>query len=323
MSRMIFGRIIAIVPVLFGVSVVIFMLMHLAPGDVTQVLLGPMASETAKAELRAALGLDRPLPIQYLTWLSHMLQGDFGVSIANKRQVSDVVFPKLWNTAILGIASAFLAYAVGLIVGIFAAARARSPMDWISMGATVLLGSTPPFWLGLILVLLFSLTWKLFPATGMKTLSGDGGALDVLRHLVLPAIATAAYPAAIVTRMVRSSVLDVLAQNYIRVGRAKGIPRQTLLHRHALRNAMPPIATICGLQLGYLLSGTLFTEVVFAWPGLGQQLYTAIIARDVPTVQAAVLLIATIFVVINLLVDLLNIWLDPRLRFASHAGAVR
>jgi len=320
MSRMVFGRVLAIVPVLFGVSIVIFFLMHMAPGDVTQVLLGPMASEAAKAELRVALGLDRPLPVQYLAWLGNMLQGDFGISIANKRQVADVVFPKLWNTAILGIASALLAYAVGLVVGIFAAARARSPMDWVSMGVTVLVGSTPPFWLGLIVVLLFSLTWRLFPATGMESLSGDGGVVDVLHHLVLPAIVTAAYPAAIVTRMVRSSVLDVLAQNYIRVGRAKGIPRRVLLRRHALRNAMPPIATICGLQLGYLLSGALFTEVVFAWPGLGQQLYTAIIARDIPTVQASVLLIATIFVVINLLVDLLNIRLDPRLRFASHEG---
>lgn len=321
MSRIVFGRIVTIVPVLFGVSIVIFLLMHLAPGDVTQVLLGPMASEAAKAELREALGLDRPLPVQYLSWLSNMLQGDFGISIANKRQVAEVVLPKLWNTAVLGLASAFLAFAVGLTIGVFAAARARSPLDWFSMGATVLIGSTPPFWLGLILVFLFSLTWRIFPATGMESLSGDGGVLDVLHHLVLPAIATAAYPAAIVTRMVRSSVLDVLAQNYIRVGRAKGIPRRLLLRRHALRNAMPPIATICGLQLGYLLSGALFTEVVFAWPGLGQQLYASIIARDIPTVQAAVLLIAAVFVVINLLTDLLNIYLDPRLRFADGGSA--
>ncbi len=321
MSLIVVNRVVMIIPVLFGVSVVIFLLMHLAPGDVTQVLLGPMASEAAKAQLRIALGLDRPLPIQYLLWLNNVLHGDFGVSIANKRQVSEVVLPKLWNTAILGIASALIAYIVGLVVGIFAAARARSPLDWISMGATVLIGSTPPFWLGLILVLFFSLTWRLFPATGMENLTGNGGIPDLLHHLVLPAIATAAYPAAIVTRMVRSSVLDVLSQNYIKVGRAKGIPRALLLRKHALRNAMPPIATICGLQLGYLLSGSLFTEVVFAWPGLGNQLYNAIIARDIPTVQAAVLLIAGIFVVINLLVDLLNVYLDPRLRFSESIRA--
>jgi ABC-type dipeptide/oligopeptide/nickel transport system permease component len=317
MGLIVLGRVATIVPVLLGVSIVIFLLMHLAPGDVTQVLLGPMASEAAKQELRAALGLDQPLPVQYLNWLGHVVQGDFGVSIANKREVSDIVFPKLFNTAVLGVAAALLACVTGFLVGVFAAARAHSPGDWISMGVTLVVGSTPPFWLGLLLVLLFALTWRWFPATGMQSIAGDGGVADVLHHLVLPAVATAAYPAAIVTRMVRASMLEILEQTYIKVARAKGMPRRTILRKHALRNAMPPIATICGLQLGYLLSGALFTEVVFAWPGLGNQLYYAIIARDIPTVQAAVLLIALIFVLVNLAVDLLNAYLDPKIRFAA------
>jgi peptide/nickel transport system permease protein len=317
MGLLVIGRLATVVPVLFGVSVVIFLLMHLAPGDVTQVLLGPMASEAAKQELRTALGLDQPLPVQYLRWLGHMVQGDFGTSIANKRAVVDVVFPKLLNTAILGVAAALLACTIGFLVGVFTAARAQTPSDWVTMGVTLVVGSTPPFWLGLLLVFLFSLTWRWFPATGMQSITGDGGVLDVLRHLVLPAVATAAYPAAIVTRMVRASMREILDQTYIKVARAKGIPRRLILRKHAMRNALPPIATICGLQLGYLLSGALFTEVVFAWPGLGNQLYYAIIARDIPTVQAAVLLIALIFVLVNLAVDLLNAYLDPRIRAAA------
>lgn len=314
MLRQIITRLLATVPILFGISVFVFFLMHLAPGDVTDALLGPMATENAKAKLREAMGLDRPLVVQYASWIGNILQGDFGVSVHTKRLVSDVVLPRFANTVILALGSLVLALSVGFFIGMFAAARSFSAFDRISMSITLVIGSTPPYWLALILVLAFALELRWFPATGMTSITGDGGVLDVIHHLVLPAIATAAAPAAIITRMVRSSMLEVLNQNYIRVARAKGIAWRVILWRHALRNALPPIATISGLQLGFLLGGALFTEVVFAWPGLGNQLYYSIVARDVPVVQAAVLVIALAFVLVNLAIDILNAFLDPRLR---------
>ncbi len=314
MLRQIITRLLATVPILFGISVFVFFLMHLAPGDVTDALLGPMATENAKAKLREAMGLDRPLVVQYASWIGNILQGDFGVSVHTKRLVSEVVLPRFANTVILALGSLVLALSVGFFIGMFAAARSFSAFDRISMSITLVIGSTPPYWLALILVLAFALELRWFPATGMTSITGDGGVLDIIHHLVLPAIATAAAPAAIITRMVRSSMLEVLNQNYIRVARAKGIAWRVILWRHALRNALPPIATISGLQLGFLLGGALFTEVVFAWPGLGNQLYYSIVARDVPVVQAAVLVIALAFVLVNLAIDILNAFLDPRLR---------
>jgi peptide/nickel transport system permease protein len=314
MSRQIATRLLAVLPILFGVSVFIFLLMHLAPGDVTDALLGPMATEEAKQQLRQALGLDRPIFVQYLTWLGHILQGDFGTSVTTQHAVADVVVPRFLNTIVLALASLAIALSIGFFVGMFAAAKSFSTFDRVSMSLTLVVGSTPPYWLALLLVLGFALQFRWFPATGMTSLMGDGGILDVARHLVLPAIATAAAPAAIITRMVRSSMLEVLGQGYIRVARARGVSRRSILWKHALRNALPPIATITGLQLGFLLGGALFTEVVFAWPGLGNQLYYSIVARDVPVVQAAVMIIALSFVLVNLAIDVLNAFLDPRVR---------
>ncbi len=312
--RQIVTRLAAVVPILFGVSVFIFLLMHLAPGDVTDALLGPMATGEAKEKLRKAMGLDRPLVVQYLTWMGHILQGDFGVSVHTKRLVSEMVLPRFSNTVVLAVASLMIALLIGFFVGMFAAAKSYSTFDRISMSLTLVVGSMPPYWLALLLVLMFALEFRWFPATGMTSILGDGGVMDVAHHLVLPAIATAAAPAAIITRMVRSSMLEVLNQGYIRVARAKGVSRHNILWKHALRNALPPIATISGLQLGFLLGGALFTEVVFAWPGLGNQLYYSIVARDVPVVQAAVLVIALAFVLVNLVIDVLNAYLDPRVR---------
>lgn len=314
MGRQIITRLAAVIPILFGVSVFVFLLMHLAPGDVTDALLGPMATEEAKEKLRAAMGLDRPLVVQYLKWMGAILQGDFGVSVHTKRLVSEMVLPRFYNTVVLALGSLVIALSVGFFVGMFSAAKSFSTFDRISMSVTVVVGSTPPYWLALILVMVFALNWRVFPATGMVSITGDGGVVDIAHHLVLPAIATAAAPAAIITRMVRSSMLEVLGQGYIRVARAKGIGARAILWKHALRNALPPIATISGLQLGFLLGGALFTEVVFAWPGLGNQLYYSIVARDVPVVQAAVLVIALSFVLVNLAIDILNAYLDPRVR---------
>jgi len=224
------------------------------------------------------------------------------------------VLPRFGNTVVLTLASLLIALTVGFFVGMYAAAKSYSIFDRVSMSLTLVIGSMPPYWLALLLVLMFSLKFRWFPATGMTNILGDGGIMDIARHLVLPAIATAAAPTAIITRMVRSSMLEVLNQGYIRVARAKGVSRRAILWKHALRNALPPIATISGLQLGFLLGGALFTEVIFAWPGLGNQLYYSIVARDVVVVQAAVLVIALAFVLVNLAIDILNAYLDPRVR---------
>lgn len=321
MLRFITGRLVTTIPVLFGVSIIVFLLAHLAPGDVTTILAGPFATEAVREQLRISFGLDQSLPVQYAKWLGHVLQGDFGTSIANRREVVELVFPKFLNTAILALSSALLAYLIGFIVGIFSAARAHSFFDRIAMGVTLVLGNAPPYWLGLLIVLLLSLSWRLLPATGMTNIMGDGGAWDVFLHLIQPMLTTAAAPACIVARMVRASMLEELNQNYIRVARAKGIRRRIVLRRHALRNALPPIITICGLQLGYLLGGVLFVEVIFAWPGIGNQLWQAIQARDIPTIQGATLVIALAFVVVNLAVDVINAYLDPKIRTSEKAGA--
>jgi peptide/nickel transport system permease protein len=316
LGRFLGHRLLGVLPVMFGVSVVIFVLMHLAPGDVATVLLGPQATEAAKTELRHALGLDLPLPLQYGKWLVRTATGDFGTSIATQLNVATLVFPRFLNTLLLTVASLFLSVVIGYSIGLLAALRAQSVFDRVTMTVTLLAGSAPPFWLGLILVLLFAIRLRWLPVSGMVDMAGDGGALDVLRHLVLPAVTTALGPAAIITRMVRSSIREALERPHVRVARAKGLSRRTLLRRHVILNALPPIITITGLQLGYLLGGALLTEVVFAWPGLGALLYDSITARDIPVVQATTLLIALSFVLVNILVDVINVLLDPRLREA-------
>ena len=320
MGWFIASRLLSVIPVLFGVSVVVFLMLALTPGDVASVLGGPMASEAIKQAIRESLGLDRPLPIQFLKWLGNLAQGDFGTSLVYKRPVAEFIFGKYLNTALMAVSGAVLACIIGISVGIFAASKSHSLFDRVIMAITMLIGSTPLFWLGLILVLLFALTWRVFPATGMTSPVDGGGLVDVLRHLALPAAAAAMPSAAIIARTTRSSMIEVLSQNYIRVARAKGLRRSVILRKHAFRNALPPIATVCGLELAFLLTGVFFVEVVFAWPGLGNALYYAIIAHDIPTVQVSVLLIALSFVLINLAVDVFNAYLDPRIRMSVERG---
>lgn len=314
MSRFLAKRVAAIVPVMLGVSLVAFLLMHLAPGSIAAALLGPAATETAEQALNHALGLDRPLPVQYFIWLMRVCRGDFGISIATQQPVMSLVLPRFANTLVLTLASLLLAIVIAYPVGMVAALRARTPIDRGTMGTTLLLGSTPPYWLGLVLVLLFAIRLRWLPVSGMYDIAGNQGLLDLLRHLILPAITTAVGPAAIIARMVRSSVREALDKPHVRVARAKGLARGTLLRRHVVYAALPPVITITGLQLGYLVGGALLTEVVFDWPGLGSLLYASITARDLPVVQAATLLIGLCFVVVNIAVDLINVLLDPRVQ---------
>jgi peptide/nickel transport system permease protein len=307
-------RLLGLVPVLLGVSVVIFLTMKLIPGDVARALLGPMATDASLAQLRQALGLDQAVHVQYAKWVWRALHGDLGLSPIVHRPVVELLLPKFGNTLILAGASFVLAGVGGVAVGVLAAARQQTVVDRAAMGAALVVGNMPPFWLGLVLIVVFAIDLRWLPSLGMYSSRGPGGPGDLLAHLVMPAVATAAAPAAIIARMTRASVLEILGQDYIKVARAKGLSGRAVLGLHALRVAWPPIMTIAGLQLGYLLGGAVFTEEVFGWPGLGRQLVSSVIARDVQVVQGAALFIALSFVIVNLVVDLLNLYLDPRSR---------
>jgi peptide/nickel transport system permease protein len=252
--------------------------------------------------------------------LGKLLSGDFGVSWVHRQQVIQMILPKFAATGLLALSAALLAYVIGFFAGVFAASRAYSLADRIVMGLTLVLGSTPLYWLGLVLVLIFALDLRWLPATGMMNIVDGGGVIDIAKHLILPTVTSALPSAAIVARVARATMIETLKQNYIRVARAKGIPRRTILRRHALRNAAPPILTVGGMELGYLLGGVVFTEVVFNWPGIGNQLYQSIVGHDIPTVQASVLLIALAFVLINLAVDVINVYVEPRSRLALVTG---
>jgi peptide/nickel transport system permease protein len=307
-------RLLGLLPVLLGLSVMIFLAMKLIPGDVTQTLLGPMATEATVAQLRSSLGLDQPIHMQYAKWLWRTLQGDLGMSPIVRKPVAEILMPKFWNTLVLAGASFVLAAGMGVAVGMLAAARQGSALDRLGIGTSLVVGNMPPFWLGLTLIALFAIKLRWLPSLGMYSLRGGGGVADLLLHLLLPAATTAAAPGAIIARMTRASVLEILGQDYIKVARAKGLPERVVIGAHALRVAAPPIVTICGLQVGYLLGGAVFTEEVFGWPGLGRQLVSSVIARDIQVVQGAVLFIALSFVLVNLVVDSTNLMLDARTR---------
>jgi peptide/nickel transport system permease protein len=307
-------RLLGLVPVLFGISVVIFLSMKLIPGDVARALLGPMATDQSIAQLRHALGLDEPIYVQYGKWLWRALHGDLGLSPIVHKPVVELLLPKFGNTLILAGASFVLAAVSGVTVGVLAAARRQTPLDRAAIGVSLVVGNMPPFWLGLVLIVVFAINLRWLPSLGMYSSRGPGGLEDLLLHLVMPAVATAAAPGAIIARMTRASMLEILGQDYIKVARSKGLSERAVLGLHALRAAWPPILTISGLQLGYLLGGAVFTEEVFGWPGLGRQLVSSVIARDVQVVQGAALFIALSFVLVNLMVDLLNLYIDPRSR---------
>jgi len=288
--------------------------MQLVPGDVAATLLGPRATAEKIAAIRSELGLDRPLIIQYFQWLLSVLTGDMGRSIALQVPVADLIIPKFGNTLILAAASLCIAVVLGLPIGILSAVRQYSALDRTGTIGAVIGSAMPTFWLALVLMYIFSLRLNWFPTSGMNSIRGPGGFFDLLHHLVLPASATAAIPLAVITRLVRSSMLEVIRSDFVVSLRAKGLPDKRVIFIHALKNALPPIVSITGLQAGFLLGGTLFTEVVFSWPGIGLQLYSSILARDVPVVQGTMLIIALLFVLLNLTADIIVAVLNPKLR---------
>ena len=316
MTRVIGSRLFSTALVLFGVSLVVFLLLQLVPGDPAVTILGSGATASAVAELRSELGLDRALPIQFFDYLGGLLQGDLGRSLTVNAPVTDIMVPRFLNTMILTGAALLLCIVIAVPLGVIAAHKQYSLFDRMSMVISMAGASVPVYWFGLLLIGVFAITLGWLPTSGMYDPRFPGGVGDLLAHLVLPAIAAALVPLAVIARMTRSVMIDILAQDYIRTLRASGLSTSSVLWRHALRNALPPIVNITGLQVGYLLGGVVFVEVVFGWPGLGQQLYTSITQRDIPVVQAGVLFIALAFVIINLVADMAVGLLDPRTRRA-------
>jgi peptide/nickel transport system permease protein len=305
MSRYILQRLLALIPVLFGVSLIVFSILKFVPGDPALQVGGLDASPEDLAAIRHQMGLDQPVHVQYLYFIGNALQGDFGQSIRSHRPVLEELRSRIPNTVTLTAVAMVFAILIGTGLGILAAVRQYSLWDNLAMVAAMLGISVPIFWLGLMLMLLFAVQLRWLPT------AGTGTAL----HLVLPALTLGAASAAIIARQVRSAMLEVLRQDYIRTARAKGLHARKVVLRHALTNALIPAVTIIGLQFGYLLAGAVITETVFAWPGVGRLLVDAIKYRDFPVVQATILWLALIFSAVNLAVDLLYGYLDPRIKY--------
>ena len=316
MVAYIIRRLLATVFVLFGVSILIFSLVKITPGDPARAQLPATATPDQIDALRRALGLDRPLPGQYLSWLGNALRGDLGLSYQHRVDAVGLVQQRFGNTLILAGSALIVSVTMGVLIGVIAGTRPNSFVDRFLTTLSVAAASVPTFWLGIVLLIVFSLRLGWFPATGMYNPRGEKTFEDLLRHLVLPTIAASAVPAAIIARMVRSSVQEIMTLDHVRTARAKGLNESVVVRRHALKNALPTFITIVALQAGYLLGGSLIVEIVFSWPGIGLQLYTAVGARDIPIIMAVTLLVAMIFVSLNFLADVLQGVFDPRIRLA-------
>jgi peptide/nickel transport system permease protein len=333
--RYVARRLLLLVPTLLGVSLLVFLMIQLVPGDPAQVMLGERATPEALAALRQELGLDRPVHVQFGRYLAGLLRADLGRSLRSHEPVTRELGRRFPATCELALASMLLATAVGVAAGVLAAARRGRAADYISMVLATAGLSVPIFWLGLMLMLLLAVLVPVFPIsgrlsmglsvapiTGLYTvdalLAGDLRALgDVCRHLALPTITLSTVPMAVIARMTRASLLETLGQDYVRTARAKGLPYRTVVLRHALRNAAIPTLTVVALEFGYLLGGAVLTETVFAWPGVGRWVFLAVQARDFRAVQGGVLLLATVFLLVNLAADVLYAWLDPRIRYEA------
>jgi peptide/nickel transport system permease protein len=301
------------VPILLGVSIVIFVTIKIIPGDPIASLLGPTGTPEARAALESRMGLDQPLPVQYFSWLAHTVVGDFGTSIARRSDVAPMVLDALANTLILTAAAAVLAIVLGVGIGILTALRRNSVAARLGNAFALFSISVPQYSIGLLLIIYLAAGAGLFPVSGMYNASSGGGFVDLFNHLILPAVTAALVPAGIIARMFRSAVLDVMGQDFIEALHSRGLSQRRVM-AHAFHNTVPSLLTVAGLQIGYLLGGVVFVEAVFAWPGIGLLVYQSISQRDLPVIQAGVLVSAFAFVMLNLLVDALHGLVDPRVR---------
>lgn len=300
-------RLIATIPVILGVLLLTFMLVHSIPGDPVEVMLGESATSGDRAVLRQSLGLDEPLPIQFFQYVLKVAQGDLGVSIHSKKPIAELFAERLPATFKLAALALIIAISIGVPLGIVAALKVDRWADSLATVLSLTVSAMPHFWLGPLLMMVFALWLGLLPVSGM----------DANTSIILPALTLGFGLAAILTRMTRASMLEVLHEDFIRTARAKGLPEKAVILKHALRAALLPIVTVLGLQLGSLLAGTVITETVFAWDGIGRLLVESIEKRDYPVTQACVLLIALTYVFVNLLTDIIYTRIDPRVRFSS------
>ncbi len=314
MSGYIVKRLIAMVPVLFGLTVIVFTIMALIPGDPALAILGSYGTAENIAKLNRDLGLDKPLIQQYLIWLGNLLSGDLGRSYTLNRPVLDEVLERFHATLILAGVSLVLCSLFGLLAGIVSAVR---QFGWADRVITflVLIGiSMPSFWLGLLLILGFAVNLKWLPASGMYAIYGGGDIADLLSHLLLPSVTLAVVATGVIARLTRASMLEVLRQDYIRTARAKGVSERRVIYRHAFKAALVSVIPVIGIQAGLVLGGAVYIETVFQWPGIGRMLVKAISTRDILLVQGGVLVVAASYVVFNLIADVVQHLLDPRLK---------
>ncbi|HUS99001.1 MAG TPA: ABC transporter permease [Candidatus Thermoplasmatota archaeon] len=333
MKWYIIKRLLQIIPVILGVTLIAFALIHLAPGDPVRTMLGQHATQQEIDDIRIKYGLDQPVYVQYFIWLGDVLQGDLGRSILSHEQVTTEIGARFPNTIELAIAATIFAVLIGVVAGIISATKQYSIADYSVMSLALFGISMPVFWLGIMLMMIFGVILGWLPiggridllipfhsVTGFMVLDSiitlNGAALiSVLSHLILPAIALGTIPMAIIARTTRSSMLEILRQDFIRTERAKGLSERKVIYKHAIRNAMVPVVTVIGLNFGLLLSGAILTETVFSWPGVGRLVVDAVYARDYPLVVGCILVFALVFVIVNLITDLLYTYIDPRIHY--------
>ena len=326
-------RLLMLIPVLLGVSILAFSLIRLAPGDPAVTIAGEHASPQVINSIREKYGLDKPLTTQYWIWLKQVLRGDLGRSIVSNEYVAKEILERFPNTIELTLLSMIFAVTIGCIAGIISASRQYSVFDYSFMGFAIFGVSMPVFWLGIMLMMIFGVYLRWLPISGRismmisfqritgfylldSLITGNFAAfISSLRYLILPSVALSTIPMATIARVTRSSMLEVLRQDFIRTERAKGLPERMVIYKHAVRNAMIPVITVIGLNFGLLLAGAILTETVFSWPGIGRYVVNAVNMRDYPVVQGCVLFFASMFVIVNLLTDIVYVYIDPRIHY--------
>ncbi|WP_066497376.1 ABC transporter permease [Abyssisolibacter fermentans] len=318
MLKTILKRFLQIIPILFIVVTIIFVITRMIPGDPAAVMLGPQAPVEAVNDLREELGLNKSISQQYFMYLKDILKGDLGKSYYYNESVVKLITEKFPNTLSLSLVAIIIALIIGVPVGIISATKQYSFFDYISMIAALVGVSMPIFWLGLMMVLVFSVKLAWLPSIGMGSI--DNGLWDLVSHYILPSICLATIPAATFARITRSSMLEIIKQDYIKALRSKGLKEKIVVWKHALKNALPPIITVIGLQMSSLLAGAILTETIFSWPGMGKLIVDAISNRDYALIQSTVLFVALIYVVINLIVDIAYLYLNPKVSYEAGKG---
>jgi peptide/nickel transport system permease protein len=313
MKKYIVRRLISILPVLWLVSVLVFSLIHLVPGDPVLVILGTTAEKTQVEAMRHKLGLDQPLWLQYGRWMGGLVRGNLGHSIISDEPVMDMILRRIPTTLTVAAAALLLSLSISIPAGILSSLRHNSYTDYIFMGLVILAVSMPSFWLALLFILLFSVKLKLLPMMGWVSIFTDFW--EGIKYLILPALSLAFILAALVARMTRSSMLEVLREDYIITALSKGTPKRLIVFKHALKNAFAPVLTIIGFQIGFLLGGTVVIEDIYSIPGVGRLIFTAITNRDYPVVQGCILMVTVVYVFVNAAVDLAYAYFDPRVSF--------